>query len=135
MMPKARTLCVRGRLLLSHQGYFHYHLFACTIVNGGHFLDPLKRRQSAHRSGPPQPRPGLVGERLQDVLARVDGEVLDVEVDMTFPRRTSRAFPGVLDLATSPANRPAILDSIFTCQGDLDSDRSADPLEWKGLST
>ena len=80
---------VRGRLLLFDLGYFRYQLFACITRNGGYFLARLKRHANprivaVHRAECGRAR---VGERLQDVLARLKCEVLDVEADVSFPRR------------------------------------------------
>jgi len=82
---------VRGRLLLFDLGYFRYQLFACIIRNGGYFLARLKRHANPRIVAVHRRHRGralaLVGERLQDVLARLDREVLDVEVEVSFPRR------------------------------------------------
>ena len=83
---------VRGRLLLFDLGFFRYQLFACITRNGGYFLARLKRHANpcivaVHRRHRGRAL-ALVGERLQDVLARLQREVLDVEVEVTFPRRS-----------------------------------------------
>jgi len=84
---------VRGRLLLFDLGFFRYQLFACITRNGGYFLARLKRYVNPRIVVVYRRHRGcalaLVGERLQDVLARLDSEVLDldVEVKVTFPRR------------------------------------------------
>jgi putative transposase len=83
---------VKDRLLLFDMGYFRYQLFDCIRRNGGYFLTRLKSHANpvivaVHR----QWRGAsiqLVGQRLQDVLERLQREVLDVEIEVRFPRRT-----------------------------------------------
>jgi len=82
---------VRDRLLIFDLGYFRYQLFDCIDRHGGYFISRLKEnanpqitatlRQWRGRNVP------LVGERLQDVIARLKREVLDVEVEVAFRRR------------------------------------------------
>jgi IS4 transposase len=82
---------VRDRLLLFDLGYFRYQLFDCIDRQGGYFISRLKEnanppitailRQWRGRSVP------LVGERLRDVIDRLQREVLDVEVEVAFRRR------------------------------------------------
>ncbi len=82
---------VRDRLLMFDLGYFRYQLFDCIDRNGGHFISRLKEnanpeitailRRWRGRSVP------LVGERLRDVIERLQREVLDVEVEVAFRRR------------------------------------------------
>ena len=82
---------VRGRLLLFDLGYFRYQFFACITRNSGYFLARLKRHANPRIVAVHRCRRGralaLVGEQLQDVLARLGHEVLDVEVEVSFPRR------------------------------------------------
>jgi len=85
---------VRGRLLLFDLGYFRYQLFACITRSKGYFLSRLKGNSSpvivalnrTHR-GRAVP---VIGERLREVVARLNREILDVMVEVTFPRRTYR---------------------------------------------
>ena len=82
---------VRDRLLMFDLGYFRYQLFDCIDRNGGHFISRLKEKANPEitailrrwrgRSVP------LVGERLRDVIERLQREVLDVEVEVAFRRR------------------------------------------------
>jgi len=82
---------VRDRLLMFDLGYFRYQLFDCIDRNGGYFISRLKEnanpeitatlRQWRGRSVP------LVGERLRDVIKRLQRETLDVEVEVAFRRR------------------------------------------------
>ena len=82
---------VRDRLLMFDLGYFRYQLFDCIDRNGGYFISRLKEnanpeitailRQWRGRSVP------LVGERLRDVIERLQRAVLDVEVEVAFRRR------------------------------------------------
>lgn len=82
---------VRDRLLLFDLGYFRYQLFDCIDRHGGYFISRLKEnanpeivatlRQWRGRSVP------LVGERLRDVIDRLQRETLDAEVEVVFRRR------------------------------------------------
>jgi IS4 transposase len=82
---------VRDRLLVFDLGYFRYQLFDCIDRHGGYFISRLKEnanpaiiatlRQWRGRSVT------LVGERLRDVIQRLQREVLDVEVEVAFRRR------------------------------------------------
>jgi len=82
---------VRDHLLMFDLGYFRYQLFACIGRNGGYFLTRLKGNADptivavnrVHR-GRAIP---LVGQRLRDVVSRMQRQVLDVEVEVRFPRR------------------------------------------------
>ncbi|MCC7413295.1 MAG: IS4 family transposase [Gammaproteobacteria bacterium] len=82
---------VRGRLLLFDLGYFRYQLFACITRNGGYFLSRLKRHANplivavhrVHRGRALE----LHGKRLQEVLPQLERQVLDVEIEVRFPRR------------------------------------------------
>jgi putative transposase len=82
---------VRDHLLMFDLGYFRYQLFACIERNGGYFLTRLKGNADptivavnrVHR-GRAIP---LVGERLRGVMKRMKRQVLDVEVEVRFPRR------------------------------------------------
>jgi IS4 transposase len=85
---------VKGYLLLFDLGYFCYHLFDRIAANGGFFLSRLKananpRIVAAYRCWRGQSIP-VVGKRLRDVLPLLEREVLDVEVQIEFPRRTYR---------------------------------------------
>lgn len=83
---------VRDRLILFDLGYFRYQLFACITRNGGYFVSRLKGNANptivavnrAHR-GRSMP---LVGEKLRDVMDRMQRETLDVMVRVSFCRRT-----------------------------------------------
>jgi putative transposase len=83
---------VENRLLLFDMGYFRYQLFDCIRRNGGYFLTRLKSHANpvivaVHRQWRGASVP-LVGERLQDVLARLQRGILDVEIEVAFPRRS-----------------------------------------------
>jgi putative transposase len=82
---------VKDHLLLFDLGYFRYQLFSCITRNGGYFLSRLKgnanptivalNRRYRGRAVP------LVGEKLRDVVERLQREVLDVVVEVRFERR------------------------------------------------
>lgn len=82
---------VRDKLLLFDLGYFRYQLFACITRNGGYFLTRLKGNAdplivAQHRSHRGRARK-LVGRRLREVLPGMQRQVLDIEVEVRFPRR------------------------------------------------
>lgn len=83
---------VRDRLMLFDLGYYRFQLFDCIRRQGGYFVSRLKERANpvitaVHRRWRGRSVP-LVGERLQDVLARLQRQALDVEVEVQFQRRT-----------------------------------------------
>ena len=85
---------VEGRLLLFDLGYYSFHLFARIAENGGFFISRLKSNANplivaTHRKWRGRAMP-LVGRRLQDVLAELQREELDVEVEVEFTRRAYR---------------------------------------------
>jgi IS4 transposase len=85
---------VRDRLLLFDLGYYRFQLFARIQECGGFFLTRLKDGANPVITGVYRQWRGksvaLVGEKLQDVLARLKRQVLDVEVELTFKRRSYR---------------------------------------------
>jgi len=82
---------VKDRLFLFDLGYFHYALFANITRNEGYYLSRLKGNANptivalnrAHR-GRAIP---IVGERLRDVVDRMEREVLDVMVEVEYSKR------------------------------------------------
>jgi IS4 transposase len=82
---------VKDTLLLFDLGYFRYQLFDCIRRNGGYFVTRLKKNANprivavnrAHRGRAVD----LAGKRLRDALAKLDRQVLDVEVEVEFSRR------------------------------------------------
>lgn len=83
---------VRDRLLLFDLAYFRYQLFSCIRRNGGFFIVRLKKSANPlitavyltwrGRSVP------LIGERIQDVVQRLERQAIDVEVEVSFKRRS-----------------------------------------------
>jgi putative transposase len=82
---------VRDHLLMFDLGYFRYQLFACIGRNGGYFLTRLKGNADPTIVAVNRVHRGraisLVGQRLRDVVPRMQRQVLDVEVEVGFPRR------------------------------------------------
>ena len=82
---------VKDHLLLFDLGYFRYQLFACITRNEGFFLTRLKGNADptivavnrVHRGRAIE----LIGKRLRDVIADMKRQVLDVMVQVRFPRR------------------------------------------------
>lgn len=82
---------VEERLLLFDLGYFRYQLFACITRNKGFFVSRLKGNAdptivAVHRAHRGRAVP-LVGRKLREVLPRLTRGVLDVTVEVSFPRR------------------------------------------------
>ena len=82
---------VAGRLLLFDLGYFRYQLFDCIDRNGGYFISRLSananpRIVAVHRRWRGDAI-DLEGKRLKEVTGRLQQDVLDVEVEVTFQRR------------------------------------------------
>ena len=82
---------VEQKLLLFDLGYFRYQLFDCIARNKGFFLSRLKVNANplitaTHRAWRGQSVP-IVGQRLRDVLGRLQRKVLDVEIEANFSRR------------------------------------------------
>lgn len=83
---------VQGRLLLFDLGYYHHQPFSRIARNNGSFITRLKSRVNPaivtlHRGVRGNSIP-VVGHLLQDVLGDLKREVLDVEVEVCFKRRT-----------------------------------------------
>ncbi len=82
---------LKDRLILFDLGYYRYQLFDNVRRNGGYFLSRLKANANptivaTHRTWRGRSVP-LVGEKLQDVLARLQRDEIDVEIEVTFKRR------------------------------------------------
>lgn len=80
---------VRNRLLLFDLGYFGYALFARIADHGGFFLSRMKAGCNPIVVGAYQKHlQHLVGQPLQDVLARLRRPLLDLQVEVRYqPRR------------------------------------------------
>jgi IS4 transposase len=82
---------VKDHLLLFDLGYFRYQLFDRIAQNGGFFVTRLKKNVNPvivsanrrHRGKAVK----VEGQHLRDVLRRLGREVLDVNVEVQFPRR------------------------------------------------
>ncbi len=90
--PVFRVGCwVRDRLLVFDLGYFRYQLFDRIDRHGGYFISRLKENANPQITATLRQWRGrrvpLVGERLRDVIERLQREVLDVEVEVAFRRR------------------------------------------------
>jgi putative transposase len=83
---------VRDKLLLFDLGYYRYQLFSCIDRNGGFFISRLKENANPTLTALIRKVRGnsidVEGRRLQDILANLRREVLDVEAEVLFPRRT-----------------------------------------------
>lgn len=82
---------VQDRLLLFDLGYFRYQLMSCIRRNGGFFIVRLKKSANPlivaeHRKWRGR-SVELVGQRIHDVLDRLERQAIDVEVEVRFKRR------------------------------------------------
>lgn len=85
---------LKGRLILFDLGYYSFHLFDRIDRNGGYFLTRVKKNAnplilSANRRWRGRAVP-VEGRTLQEVLGDLSRKVLDVEVEVSFRRRTYR---------------------------------------------
>lgn len=83
---------VRDRLLIFDLGYYRFQLFSCIERQGGFFLTRLKNKANpvitaVHRRWRGR-SVDVVGQRLQDVLRRLQREVIDMEVELRFQHRS-----------------------------------------------
>jgi putative transposase len=82
---------VKGRLLLFDLGYYGFSLFERIGRNGGYFISRLKSGANPKIVAVNRVHRGrsvaLEGERLQEVLARLKREVLDVDVEVIVAHR------------------------------------------------
>lgn len=86
---------LKGCLLLFDLGYFSYHLFHRIDQNGGYFVSRMKRNANplivaTNRTWRVQ-SVDVVGMRLREVLPLLQRELLDVQVEVAFQKRTYRA--------------------------------------------
>jgi IS4 transposase len=83
---------VAGKLLLFDLGYYSYRLFDNIRRNAGFFVSRLKVNANpvivANHRACRGNSVKLVGKRLQDVLPLLQREILDVEVEVAFKRRS-----------------------------------------------
>lgn len=82
---------VRGRLLLFDLAYFRFQLFSCIRRNGGYFIVRLKKSADPlvvglHRRWRGRSVP-MLGRRVSEFLPRLQREVVDAEVQVSFKRR------------------------------------------------
>ncbi len=85
---------VEGCLLLFDLGYYNFHLFARIQDNGGFLLSRAKCNfnptiLAVNRKWRGQSI-SVVGEKLQDVLPRLQRELLDVDVEVSYKKRHYR---------------------------------------------
>jgi putative transposase len=83
---------IAGKLLLFDLGYYSYRLFDNIRRNKGFFVSRLKANANPVIVANHRPCRGasvkVVGQKLQDILPLLQREILDVEVEVAFKRRT-----------------------------------------------
>ena len=87
---------IKGKILLIDLGFYKYQLFARIAENGGFFASRLKDNSNpliikANRTWRGQSI-DVCGTYLQDVLPKIQRQILDVEVEVSFKRR---AYNGI----------------------------------------
>jgi IS4 transposase len=87
---------IKGKILLIDLGFYKYQLFARIAENGGFFVSRLKDNSNpliikANRTWRGQSI-DVCGTYLQDVLPKIQRQILDVEVEVSFKRR---AYNGI----------------------------------------
>lgn len=82
---------VKDRILLIDLGFYKHQMFARIQENGGYFVSRLKDNANPSVTRLVRKVRGasvpVEGERLRDVLPRLQREVLDVEAEVSFRRR------------------------------------------------
>jgi putative transposase len=84
---------VRGSLLLIDLGYYSFSLFSRVVRNGGSFISRLKETANPLIKGSKlaEAVPGaLVGKKLQEVIATMAGQMLDLLVEVSVTHRAYR---------------------------------------------
>jgi putative transposase len=85
---------VKNNILLFDLGFFKYQMFSKITHNGGYFVSRLKQNANPLIVSVLRQHRGqaidLAGMNLKDILPRLKREVLDVEVEISFKRRSYR---------------------------------------------
>lgn len=83
---------IKDRILLIDLGFYKHQLFARIKENGGHFVSRLKGNADPLITGVHNTCRGnsinVKGKHLSEVLPRLKRQVLDVEVEVSFKRRS-----------------------------------------------
>ncbi|MDW7776341.1 MAG: IS4 family transposase [Methanosarcinales archaeon] len=83
---------VKDRILLIDLGFYKHQLFVRIKENGGHFVSRIKKNADPLIVSINRPCRGqsidVVGKRLGDVLPKLRRQVLDVNVEISFKRRS-----------------------------------------------
>ncbi len=80
---------IKDRILLIDLGFYKHHLFARITENGGYFVSRLKGNVNPLIIDTYNTDPGNIdvkGRHLNEILPKLKGEVLDVEVEISFKR-------------------------------------------------
>jgi IS4 transposase len=94
-VPDGKVLRVgrwlKGKLLLFDLAYFRYQLFARIERNGGYFITRLKKSANPrivklHQRCRGRAVP-LIGDRIWDVVERLQRQTIDAQVEVTYRRR------------------------------------------------
>jgi IS4 transposase len=87
---------IKDKILLFDLGFYKYQLFSRIAENGGYFVSRLKENSNpliikANRTWRGQTI-DVSGAYLQDILPKLKRQILDVEIEVTFKRRSYKGF-------------------------------------------
>ncbi len=86
----------KDKILLFDLGFYKYQLFSRIAENGGYFVSRLKENSNpliikANRTWRGQTI-DVSGAYLQDILPKLKRQILDVEIEVTFKRRSYKGI-------------------------------------------
>ncbi len=87
---------IKDKILLFDLGFYKYQLFSRIAENGGYFVSRLKENSNpliikANRTWRGQTI-DVSGAYLQDILPKLKRQILDVEIEVTFKRRSYKGI-------------------------------------------
>jgi len=121
---------VKDNILLFDLGYFKYELFSRIRGNGGYFVSRLKQSANptivsvlrAHRDSNTS---NLAGKKIKDILPGLKQKVIDVEVEVSFKGRASKARDakkdGTFEIYHPKGDTPKVKET-FRLVGVLDEE-------------
>ncbi|MEW5899007.1 MAG: IS4 family transposase, partial [Bacillota bacterium] len=120
---------VKDNILLFDLGYFKYELFSRIRKNKGYFVSRLKQSANptivsvlrAYRDNPSD----LAGKKLKEILPRLKGEVIDVEVEVFIKGSASKTRKaekdGTFEIYHPRSGKPKVKET-FRLVGVLDEE-------------
>ncbi|NHM27116.1 IS4 family transposase [Desulfofundulus sp. TPOSR] len=117
---------VKDNILLFDLGYFKYELFSRIRRNKGYFVSRLKQSANptivsvlrAYRGNPVD----IAGKKLKEVLPRLKGEVIDVEVEVSIKGKVKKTEKdGAFEIYRPTCGTPKVKET-FRLVGVLDEE-------------